>query len=51
MTLCALFAALLAVCAWISIPVSDIALTMQSFGVFLTLLLLGGKWGTLSILV
>lgn len=51
MTLCALFAALLAVCAWISIPVSDIALTMQSFGVFLALLLLGGKWGTLSILV
>ncbi len=50
MTLAALFAALTAVCAWISIPVGDVAFTMQTFAVFLTLTLLGGKWGTVSIL-
>ena len=49
MTLSALFSALQAVCAWVCIPVSDIGITMQTFGVFLCLLLLGGKWGTVSI--
>ena len=47
----AIFAALMAVCAWISIPVLDVAYTMQTFAVFLTLGLLGGKWGTVSILI
>lgn len=51
MALCALFAALLSVCAWLSVPVGDIAFTMQTFGIFLTLELLGGKQGTLAILV
>lgn len=51
MTRAALFAALLSVCAWISLPVLDIAFTLQTFGVFLTLGLLGGKWGTVSILI
>ena len=41
MTLCSLFAALLAVCAWICIPLGDTVLTLQTFGVFLALLLLG----------
>lgn len=50
LTRCALFAALTAVCSWIAIPVGDIALTMQTFSVFLTLLVLGGKWGTAAIL-
>lgn len=50
MVLSALFAALMAVCSWISIPISDIAFTMQTFALFLTLLVLGGKWGTVSIL-
>lgn len=49
MTLSSLFAALLAVCAWLSIPVSDIGITLQTFGMFLALLLLGGRWGTVSI--
>ncbi len=44
-----MFAALLAVCAWISIPLGDVAVTLQTFGVALALLLLGGKWGSLSI--
>lgn len=51
MARCALFAALLAVCAWIAVPLGDISFTMQTFAVALTLGLLGGKWGTISILV
>ena len=46
----ALMAVLIAVCAWISVPV-EIPFTMQTFGVFLTLRLLRGKYGTVSILV
>ena len=46
-----LFAAMLAVCAWVSVPVGDMVFTMQTFGIFLALLLLGGKWGTVCILI
>ena len=45
----ALFAGAMAVCAWLAVPISDIGFTMQTFGVFLALGLLGGKWGTVSI--
>ena len=51
MTRAALFSALIAICAWISVPVSDIGFTMQTFGVFLTLGVLGGIWGSVSILI
>ena len=51
MARCALFASLLVICSWIALPAGDIAFTMQTFGVFLTLGLLGGKWGGISILV
>lgn len=51
MAQCALFAALLTLCAWLCVPVGDSAFTLQTFGVFLALGLLGGKWGTVSILV
>ena len=51
MTLSSLFAALLAVCAWFCIPLGDTVLTLQTFGIFLCLLLLGGKWGSLSIAI
>ena len=51
MTLCAFFAALTAVCAWIGIPLGDTVFTLQTLAVFLTLGLLGGKWGTVSILI
>lgn len=43
------FAGAMAVCAWLAVPISDVAFTMQTFGVFLALGLLGGKWGTVSI--
>ena len=51
LALCALFAALTAVCAWLSIPMGAVTFTMQSFAVSLCLLLLGGKWGSVSIFV
>ena len=51
MVRCALFAALIAVCGWISVPVSDIAFTLQTFGIFLTLGLLGGKRGSAAVLI
>lgn len=51
MTRASLFAALIVVCGWISLPVADIAFTLQTLGVFLALGILGGKWGTVSILI
>ena len=51
MALCALFAALLTLCAWISVPGGDVAFTLQTLAVALTLGLLGGKRGCLAILV
>lgn len=49
----AIFSALMAVCSWISIPApAPLApFTMQTFGVFIALLMLGAKRGGLSILV
>ena len=49
MVLSSLFSALLVVCAWISVPVPPVSFTLQTFGVFLCLGVLGGKWGTVSI--
>lgn len=48
--LCAIFVAIMTVCSWISIPTS-VPFTLQTFGVFLTIGLLGGKLGTISVLV
>ena len=46
----AIFAALLAICSWISIN-AVVPFTLQTFGVFLTCGLLGGRRGTLTILL
>lgn len=51
MVLCALFTALFCICAWISIPAGDIAITLQTLCLFLTLELLGGKQGSAVCLV
>ena len=48
MALAALFAAVIAVCSWISIP-TVVPFTLQTFGVFAAVLLLGGKRGTLAV--
>ncbi len=49
MTYIALFAVMIAVCSWISIP-ATVPFTLQTFGVFLAIGVLGGKRGTLSVL-
>ena len=52
LTLIALFTALMAVCAWIYIPVPAplVHFTMHTFAVFAALLTLGGKRGTWAII-
>ena len=48
----ALFAVLIAVCSWISIPTPwQISITLQCFAVFLAVGVLGGRRGTLAVLV
>ena len=51
MVRCSMFASLIAICAWICVPVLDIAFTLQTFAIFLTLGLLGGKRGTAAVLL
>jgi biotin transport system substrate-specific component len=51
MVLCSLFAALTALCAWLSVPIPPITFTMQTFAVLLCLGILGGKWGSVSVLL
>ena len=51
MVLSALFASLIVLCAWISIPIPPVAVTLQTFGVLMALGVLGGNWGTASILI
>ena len=46
----AMFAVIMAVCSWISIP-TNIPFTLQTFAVFLAVGVLGGKYGTMSVLV
>lgn len=49
-TYSAVFAALIAICAWFSFPAA-IPFTLQTFGVFLSVFLLGGRRGSLCITV
>ena len=46
----ALFAVAIAICSWISVP-APVPFTLQTFGVFLAAAGLGGKRGTLAVLV
>ena len=39
------------VCSWLSIPVPPVIFTLQSFAFLLTLGVLGGRWGTVTVLV
>lgn len=45
-----LFVGLMAVCSWISIPTA-IPFTLQTFAIFLAVTVLGGKRGTLAVVV
>lgn len=47
LTYCALFTVLMAVCAWVSVPVPKplVPFTMQTFAIFSALLCLGGRRG------
>ena len=42
---------LIAVCSWISLPIGQVPFTLQTFGVFCALGLLGGARGTIAIAV
>lgn len=44
------FTVLIAICSWISIPI-EVPFTLQTFAVFLSVAILGGKRGTLSVIV
>ncbi len=43
-------AAIIALCSWISIP-TTVPFTLQTFAIFLTCMVLGGKKGTMAVLV
>lgn len=47
---CALMAVVICVCSWISVP-APVPFTMQTFAVFCTLSLLGGRLGLISVAV
>ncbi|MBQ9248015.1 MAG: biotin transporter BioY, partial [Ruminococcus sp.] len=47
----AMFAALIAVCSILSIPIGEVPITLQTFAVCLAAAMLGWKRGTLSVLI
>ena len=47
----ALMTALLVLCAWLVLPLGPVTFTLQTFGVFAALGILGGKRGTVTVLV
>lgn len=50
LTYIALFAVLITICSWISIPMA-VPFTLQTFAVFLAVGVLGGKLGTLAVFI
>ena len=49
LVLISLFSALIVICAWISVPFLGVPFTMQTFGVFLAVSVLGPRRGTVSV--
>lgn len=49
-TYIAIFVVLMAICSWISIPMA-VPVTLQTFGVFMAVGVLGGRRGSLAVLV
>lgn len=45
-----LFSVLIVICSWLCIP-SAVPFTLQTFGIFCALIMLGGKRGTISVLI
>ena len=45
------FTVIIAICSWITLPFGMVSFTMQTFAVFLTVGVLGGKRGTMAVLV
>ena len=50
MVLTALMAVFIAVCSWVSVPM-NVPFTLQTFAVFCTLMLLGGRNGLFSVMI
>ena len=46
-----IFAVLIAICSWISVPFGPVPFTLQTFGVFVTIGILGGKRGSMAVLI
>ena len=51
MVLISISAALIAVCSWISIPLGPVPFTLQTLGILAVMLTIGGRRGTIAILV
>ena len=51
MTRCALMASAMTLCAWTAVPVGSLAVSLQTLGLFLTLGLLGGRLGVVTVAV
>lgn len=48
---CAVFAALIAVCAWIAIPIGPVPISLATFAVMMCGLVLGWKYGVIAVAV
>lgn len=51
MTYIAIFVVLIMICSWITLPFGTIPVTMQTFAVFLSVGMLGGRRGSLAVLI